>query len=269
MVSPMKLFYMAVWRDLLTLKRYKANFLLSIVTSVVAGFGMLIFAIGIDTSVLGDAVGSTNYVAFVIIGISYQSWQGIALWRAAGIFQGELGSGQIDYTFSCPFSRYWYIVSNIAAAAVQETIFFTPMLCVGLWLTMETLTVTGLLSGLLATMVSVVAMAQLGAIFAALVLRYRQVTAIFGFFNAAFIFLTGMFVPLQLLPAPLQVAGYGLPMTFGMDLLRHYVMGTRSIMAVEYEWASLLLQLVVLALIAKLTVLRLERVAKEEGLHYI
>ncbi len=269
MVSPVKMFYMSVWRNFLTLKRYKANFLFSIVTSVVAGFGLLVIAVGIDNSVLGAAVGSTNYVAFVILGISYQSWQGIAMWRAAGIFQGELRSGQIDYTFSCPFSRYWYIVTNIAAAAVQETIFFSPMLCVGFWFTRETLTVTGVFLGLLATMVSVVALAQLGAIFAALVLRYRQVTAIFGFFQAAFLFLTGMFVPLQLLPVPLQIVGYGLPMTFGMDLLRHYVMGTRPIMTVGYEWASLLAQLAVLALIAKLAVRHLEKVAREEGLHYL
>ena len=269
MPSPLKLFYMAAWRNLLTLRRYKANFLFNIVTSVVVGLGMLVFALGIDTSVLGGTVGSTNYVAFIILGISYQSWQGIALWRAAGMFQDELGTGQIDYTFSCPFSRYWYITSNIAATAVQETIFFAPVLCVGFWFTRETLTATGILLGLIATMLSVAGLAQLGAIFAALVLKYRQVTAVFGFFNAAFLFLTGMFVPLQLLPAPLQMIGYGLPPTFGMDLLRHYVMETRTIMTVEYEWVALSAQLLLLALVAKLAVLYLERVAKEEGLHYI
>jgi len=260
---------MTVWREFLTLTRYKANFLFSILTSALFGFSMLLFAVAFDVSLLGKTIGSTNYVAFAILGLSFQSWQGTALWRASGIFQGELSTGQIDYTFSCPFSRYWYIISNIAASAVQETLFFIPMLCVGLWFTGETLTVTGIILGLIATILSVAALAQLGAIFASLVLRYRQVTAIFGFFNFAFQILTGMFIPVQLLPIPLQIIGQSLPNTFGMDLLRYYVMGTNSIMTVEYEWALLFIQLMILAVIARLTVLHLEKTAKEQGLHYI
>jgi len=269
MPNPIKLFYMSVWRNLLTMTRYKANFFFEMLGSFLFGFGMLIFAMAFDTNMLGNLVGSTNYVAFIILGISYQSWQNTALWGSAGMFQGELSSGQIDYTFSCPFSRYWYITGNIAASALQSTIFFTPMFCVALYFTSSTLTPLGVFLGLAATMVSVAAIAHLGAIFASLVLKYRQTTAIFSFFNFAFQMLTGMFVPFQLLPAVLQVAGYALPITFGMDLLRYYVMGTRSIMPVEYEWVGLFLQLIILSVIAKLTVMYLERSAKEEGLHYL
>ena len=269
MPSTFKLFYMTIWRNMLTLTRYKANFAFEILTSLLFGFGMLILAVAFDTSLLGTTVGSTNYVAFIILGISFQTWQGMALWGAANTFQGELSSGQIDYTFSCPFSRYWYIVSNIAASAVQSTLFFAPMLFVGLWFTRETLTPLGLLLGLAATMISVAALSQLGAIFAALVLKYRQVTAIFSFFNFAFQMLTGMFVPFQLLPDVLKLAGYSLPMTFGMDLLRYYTMRTKPIMTIEYEWVGIFIQLAVLAMIAKITVMYLEKIAKEQGLHYI
>ena len=226
-------------------------------------------SVAFDTNLLGNMIGSTNYVAFIILGISYQSWQGIALWEAANMFRNELNTGQIDYTFTCPFSRYFYIVCNIAASAVQSTIFFLPLFCVGLYFTMETVTPLGLLLGLSATLISVAALAQLGAIFASLVLRYREVTAIFGFFNFAFQMLTGMFVPFQLLPLPLQIIGYCLPITFGMDLMRYYVMKTMPIMPVTYEWIVLLVELVVLALIAKLAVLYLEKTAKEQGLHYL
>lgn len=260
---------MALWRNILTLMRYKANFLFTLVTSALFGLGMLLFAVVFDVSVLEHAVGSTNYVAFAILGVSFQSWQSIALYRASGMLQGELGTGQIDYTFSSPFSRYWYIVSNIIASAFQDTIFFIPMLWVGLWVTGPTVTATGVIVGLIATALSVAVLAQIGTIFAALVLRFRQVTAIFGFFNFAFQMLTGMFIPIQLLPAILQLVSLGLPQTFGMDLLRHYVMGTNTVMAVEYEWVALLIQLLVLGVGARLAVRHLERIAKEQGLHYI
>jgi len=74
MVSPLTLFYMAVWREFRTLTRYKANFVFEILSSALFGFGMLVLAVAFDASLLGDTVGSTNYVAFITLGISFQSW---------------------------------------------------------------------------------------------------------------------------------------------------------------------------------------------------
>jgi ABC-2 type transport system permease protein len=123
---------------------------------------------------------------------------------------------------------------------------------------------------LLATVLSVGGLAQMGACFAALVLRHRQITAVFGFFNFAFQMVTGMFVPLQVLPAVLRWFGIiAIPQSFGMDLLRHYVMGTNTLMPVWAEWAVLGAQLVGYAILARLVVRWLEHSAREEGLHYI
>lgn len=60
-----------------------------------------------------------------------------------------------------------------------------------------------------------------------------------------------------------------LPMTPGIDLLRHYVMGTVTLYAVPSEWVVLAGQFVIFSLIARVTVVWLERSAREQGLHYI
>jgi hypothetical protein len=65
------------------------------------------------------------------------------------------------------------------------------------------------------------------------------------------------------------MVGFALPLTFGIDLMRHYVTKTRPITPITYEWAGLFLQLVIFAVIAKLTVLYLEKSAKEQGQHYL
>jgi hypothetical protein len=54
-----------------------------------------------------------------------------------------------------------------------------------------------------------------------------------------------------------------------MDLLRHYVMNTRPLVAIEYEWIVLFAQLIALSFAAKFAVSWLERSSKEGGLHYI
>jgi ABC-2 type transport system permease protein len=261
---------MAVWRDWLILTRYRVNFVFELFSSALFGVGTLLFALAFDSAMLARTVGTSNYVSFMIVGIAYQSWQGVALWSAAEMFRNELGSGQIDYTFSCPFPRYVYIISNIAAMALRSSIFFVPMLSVGLWFTRSTLTAGGLALGLLATALSVGALSQMGACFASLVLRHQQVSAVFSMFNFAFQMLTGMFIPMQVLPAVLRWIGIvALPQSFGMDLLRHYVMGTRPVLNVPIEWGILAAQFLGYALLANLAVRALERSARKQGLHYL
>jgi hypothetical protein len=54
-----------------------------------------------------------------------------------------------------------------------------------------------------------------------------------------------------------------------MDLLRHYLMGTQTLMAVPAERLVLLIQFIGLGLLVMLAAERLERSAHEEGLHCI
>ncbi len=54
-----------------------------------------------------------------------------------------------------------------------------------------------------------------------------------------------------------------------MDLLRHYVMGTQTVIEVPYEWAVLGGQLIGYGILARVAIRRLERTAREEGLHYL
>ncbi|MBN1641947.1 MAG: ABC transporter permease [Anaerolineae bacterium] len=270
MASTARLFYMALWRDWLVLVRYKLNFAFELFSSVLFGLGMLLFALAFDTALLQRTVGTTNYVSFMVFGIAYQSWQGVALWGAAEMVRGELESGQIDYTFSCPFSRYGYIICNIAALAARSALLFVPVFAVGLWTTRTTLTPLGLVLGLMATALSVAALAQMGGCFASLVLRHQQVTAVFGLCNFGFQMLTGMFLPLQVLPAWMRAIGVvALPQSFGLDLLRHYVMGTRTVLSLPCEWAVLIGQVAIYGLLAQLAVWRLERAARDQGLHYL
>jgi len=144
------------------------------------------------------------------------------------------------------------------------------MFGVGLWFTRSTATLRGLLLGLVATALPIGGLSQMGACLAGLVLRYRQVTAVHNVPNFAFQMLTGMFVPLQVFPKALCLFGIVvLPQTLGMDLLRHYVMGTRSLLPVPHEWAIMAARLFVFGVLAKLTVRWLKRTAREEGLHYL
>jgi hypothetical protein len=81
-----------------------------------------------------------------------------------------------------------------------------------------------------------------------------------------------MFVPLQALPAVLQWVGFvTLPTSSGIDPLGAgpCVISTRTVLALPYAWEILLGQVVLCGLLAQLTVRRLERTARDQGLPYL
>jgi ABC-type uncharacterized transport system permease subunit len=217
-----------------------------------------------------NTVGATNPIAFIILGICFMNFQDLALWGATELFRSELNSGQVDYTFTCPIPRYNYIFSNMAGLAVRQLIYFLPIFAVGIWFSRETLSLSGFRLGFAAVLLSVAALSQMGACFGAMVLRFQQITSVFTFFNLAFQVFTGMFIPLHVFPAWVKWIGLlAFPQSAGMDLLRYYVAGTNPVVSVYTEWAILAGQFVVLGGLALLVVKRLERSARERGLHYI
>ena len=68
---------------------------------------------------------------------------------------------------------------------------------------------------------------------------------------------------------PSRIGYRRIPPESGMDLLRHYLMGTQTLMAVPAERLVLLIQFIGLGLLVMLAAERLERSAHEEGLHCI
>ncbi len=259
----------AVWRDLKTLTRYKVNFAFEILSGVLWGLALLLLVPLYASSGIGAVTGTTNYISFLLLGVSFQAYQGVALWGAAGRLREELNLGTVEYILSNPVPRQWYLISTTLAMAVTDTLGFLPMFLVAVFFVGPSLTAPGLALALGSALLAAAALAQLGVLFATLVLKFKNVTAIFGFFNLGFQMMTGMFVPLQVLPQPLAAASVLFPMTFGIDLMRHYLLGSILVFPEELEWLGLAIQLVALGLLAKVALTYVERSAKQEGLHYV
>lgn len=267
--SVLRLLASAVWRDLKLMTRYKMNWIFGVLSGVLWGFAMILLVPLYANSNIGAATGTTNYVAFLLLGLNFQSYQGVALWGSAGRLREELSLGTVEYVFSNPISRQWYLISTTLAMAVTDTIGFLPMLAVALLFIGPNLSIIGLTLAMAAAMLTAATLAQLGVLFASLVLKFKNVTAVFTFFNLGFQMMTGMIIPLQVMPQPLVAASALFPLTFGIDLMRHYLLASYLVFPEQMEWLGLLVELVVLAILAKIALRYVEHSAKQEGLHYV
>lgn len=267
-LKTVRLGYMVSWRRVKEMIRYKANFVFGLLSSVAWSAAMLLVAPLYSAANVGSIVGTQNFISFLLLGIAFQSYQSVALWSASGHLQWELSVGITDYVFASPVSRYWYMVSISVANALAESIFFVPMFIVAILFTNFTFSAVELMLSLVAVALSVFVLIQIGVLFSALVLQFKQVSSIFGFLNLAFQMLTGMLVPLQMLPEPLKIASTFFPQTFGIDLSRHHLLHSSLVFPYMFEWLMLLLELLILAAVSLIALKYIERVAKKQGLHF-
>jgi ABC-type uncharacterized transport system permease subunit len=266
MNSFLTLTFMSSWRRIKEITRYKVNFVLDTAMGFVWGLGLLIFAAVTDPTKLQSVIGSTNYPMFLLIGVAFQTYQGASTYGAWEIHD-ELTKGQIEYTFASPVSRYFYMLSYSLSQALIGTIFsLLPMFAIAM-----------LFSGILPSPVAAVmtcisvtltflALCQIGVLITSALLILKNVSAVMQIFNFLSQIATGMFVPVQFMPDSIKVIAFLMPITHGIDLARHFILGTNTIWPIEVELGALVALLLILGIMAKFSISYLERKAKREGL---
>ncbi|MBO3763040.1 MAG: ABC transporter permease [Candidatus Brockarchaeota archaeon] len=249
-----------------TITRYKMNFILEVLMSFVWGFGLLIFSFVIDPARFASSIG-TNYFSFLIVGIAFQAYTGAAVWGSPYEVQSELTTGQVEYTFASPVKMYYYMLSYSISQALIGTVFdILPMFTIGAIFAQNLPSLTSLLMALFSIILTFLVLSQLGVIITCLLLIFKNVSALNSFLNFLFQVATGMLVPIQFMPKELKALAFVIPLTHGMDLTRHFVIGSNTIWSIEVEFSALVIFLILLTLVAKFSVSYVEKKAKIEGL---
>lgn len=258
------------WRRLAELFRYRMNLVWGVLSPLMWSAAFLLLVPLYSTMEMSSAIGTADYGAYLLLGLSMISFQSVALWGGSNNFNWELTTGLIDYSFSSPVSKYAYVESVIISDALVSLVLYdAPFLAVAFYLAARVLSLSGIAYGLTAYVLSILVLSQIGVTFSALTLLYKNVSNLFEFFNMAFQFLTGMIIPLQVLPGFVRVASVFVPLTFGIDLSRHYVLSSSTVFPVPLEWAGLLLQLIGLGLTSLLVFGFVESRARKNGFQYV
>jgi ABC-2 type transport system permease protein len=277
-VSGFRVAYAVAWRRIRHMTKYRLNFIGSVVSQILSLLFYLIFLAVIDVSIVEGAVGTTNIAAFMLLGVALVPFINVGLWQSSITLMSDMELGKLEYSFTCPIPRYWFIVGNALGVAATNAIFFIPMFAFALAFVGIGFTIFDLLLGLLSIILCVFVLIQMGAIFSSIVLKYRKVSSLFGVLSVTFQFLGGTYVPVQTFPLFLQVIALGLPNVFGIDLLRVHMLGTTPILmeyvnplpvALALEWIVLGIELVIFFLLAKIAIRYGERAGMETGFYYL
>lgn len=182
-----------------------------------------LFVIGAGfNAMFGKAVG-TGYQYFLVPGVLGMAMLfGAMLAALSTVYDKE--SGVMRMLVIAPFEHYWIVVAKIlsaALAAIIQALLLLILLALLGYLN-QGVSVQLLCAGLLATSL---ACASLGMLIAAWSRTLDNFAAVMNFVIFPVFFLSGSLYPVQHLPDVLRVVATLNPYTYGVDLLKHAVLG--------------------------------------------
>lgn len=212
-----------------------------------------------------ERTGTNEVAGFLFVGWATYMWLSIILWGPGTSLRTEQIRGSLEAIFLTPVSRL-VVLFGPAVSQLLWAIWILLVVGIALWVGFGvTIGPVEALRALAVVVVSVPALYSIGALFAAIVLRFGEVSALVQGVRGVFTALCGMSFPIVVLPDWAQTVALTLPPTYLIADLRSVLLSGASIGRVLGDLAVLTGMGVVLAVLAVVAFRRTEQFARRGG----
>ena len=267
----LRAFWAATRKEWRLLRRYPASFLSFIFWPIALPLAFVFqaeaFAGGREDTMAAFAERSgTNEVAgFLFVGWATYMWLSIILWGPGTSLRTEQVRGSLEAIFLTPASRL-VVLFGPAVSQLVWAIWIFVVVGVALWIGFGvTVGPWEALRALTVIAVGVPALYAIGALFAAVVLRFGEVHALVQGVRGLFTAVCGMSFPIVVLPDWAQTVALSLPPTYLIADLRSVLLAGAQIGHVAGDLAILTGMGVILAGLAYIAFRRTELHARRGG----
>ena len=256
------------WR---ILRRYKGSFLSFIFWPIALPLAFVFqaeaFAGGRDDTAAAFAsrTGTNEVAGFLFVGWATYMWLSIILWGPGTSLRTEQIRGSLEAIFMTPASRL-VVLFGPAVSQLVWAVWIFVVVGVALWIGFGvTIGPFEALRALAVIAVGIPALYAIGALFAAVVLRFGEVSSVVQAVRGLFTAVCGMSFPIVVLPDWAQRIALSLPPTYLIADLRAVLLKGASIGHVVGDLAILAGMGAVLAMLAILAFRRTEQFARRGG----
>jgi ABC-2 type transport system permease protein len=209
--------------------------------------------------------GTTQIAGFLFLGWATYMWISMILWGPGTALRTEQVRGSLEALFLTPVSRLVILFGPLVSQVVWALWMFGT---VGIVMAIFFGVPIGPLEALRAlgvVLLAVPALYGLGALFAAVVLRFGEVQALVQGVRGVFTVFCGMSFPIVILPDWAHRVALALPPTYLIGDLRTVLLGSSSILGVVPDLAILLTLGILISVAAVIVFRRTERHARRGG----
>ena len=271
MIGDLRAFWAASRKEWRILRRYKGSFLSFVFWPIALPLAFVFqaeaFAGGREDTMAAftDRAGTNEIAGFLFIGWATYMWLSIILWGPGTSLRTEQIRGSLEAVFLTPASRL-VVLFGPAISQLVWAIWIFLVVGVALWLGFGvTIGPLEALRALAVIAVGIPALYAIGALFAAVVLRFGEVSALVQGVRGLFTAVCGMSFPIVVLPDLAQRVALALPPTYLIADLRAVLLSRTGIGNVVGDLAILAGMGVVLAVLAVIAFHRTEQYARRGG----
>jgi ABC-2 type transport system permease protein len=182
--------------------------------------------------------GTADYMSFVLVGAILSDYVSAVFWGMGFALKTEMDSGVLETNWLTPVPRPLFLVGQTLASLSITTLTSAGVLLLA-WLFFGFSISGNLAPALLVAIPTLIALYGFGFAFAALVLVIREANTLVDVSNFVVTLLSGSQFPVRVLPPALLAISLALPLTYGYDAIRGYLLGVETLLPIRYEIAIL------------------------------
>jgi ABC-2 type transport system permease protein len=210
-----------VRKDFIAASSYKLSFimqLLNIILSVAVFFFM--------AKLFGSAIiphlkpYGGDYFSFVLIGVAFSDYLGIALGSMAGTIRGGQVMGTLEALLVTQTEIPTIVISSSLYSFIWTSIRVIAYLAVGAWGFNMNIQSANYGGALLILLLTIIAFSSMGIISASFIMVLKRGDPISWVFTNLSWLLGGLYYPISVLPEWLQKLSYLLPITYALEGMR-------------------------------------------------
>jgi ABC-2 type transport system permease protein len=190
--------------------------------------------------------GTEDYISFILLGTILGNYVSAVFWGMGFSLKNEMDSGVLESNWMTPTSRPLLLVGRTLTNVTTATLTGAGILFLG-WLFFGFRVTGNLLATVAAIVPMLIALYGFGFAFASLVLLVREPNTLIDVSDWSVGILSGRQFPVSVLPRPLLLVSLALPLTYGFDVVRGYLLNTKTIMPMHYEIVILLVFMGIMA----------------------
>ena len=256
------------WKDLLLFYRYPLNAALRVVEPIIwlAPVYFLGRSFAAPSGLDGFAAytGTRDFVGYILIGTVLANYVMSVFWTIGLSLKNEMDSGVLESNWLAPVPRALFLDGRSLAGFAITTV-NNSLIVLLAWLVFGVRLGGDVLPALAVFVPMLIALYGFGFAFAALVLLMRDAMTLIDTASYLIMLLSGAQFPVQALPRALLPLSLALPLTYGLDLVRAFLLGTGTLFPQPVEVAILVLAMVLSAPAGYAVFARVERRCRRLG----
>ena len=229
-----------------------------------------VYFMGLAFSVDGKAngfaqySGTTDFMSFILLGTVLESFINAVFWGMGYALKNDMDSGVMESNWLTPIPRLLILIghsiTNLVITAITSLcMLFFAGLVFGFHASGD------LLKAFAPIIPMMIGLYGFGFAFAAIVMLIREANTLVDLSSFLVQIFSGSNFPVNALPRFLLPIALALPLTYGLDAVRSYLIGTNTIVPIKLELLLLLVFMFVMLWIGVTTFRSLERRVRTLG----